>query len=563
MSGAEMVLQSLRQEGVETLFGYPGGAIMPVYDALHGARSWLHHVLVRHEQGAIHAAQGFARASGQVGVCIATSGPGATNLVTGLADAFIDSTPLVCITGQVNSWLLGRDAFQETDVINVTAPVTKWNIQVTRAQDIPWAIARAFYLARTGRPGPVLVDITKDAQTGRGPFQWRPCTGLRSYLPRPPVDPQALDQAAALINQATRPLVIAGQGVLLAGATEAFRAFAEKLGAPVAWTLLGLDAFPSRHPLSVGMVGMHGRYGANVLTNECDVLIAVGMRFDDRVTGDHTRYARQAKVIHLEIDPSEINRIIPAAVPVLGCARESLLGLVPRITAGRTFEPWFAEFRACDAKEEAAVIEGDLRPTDPALRMGEVVRCLAEAVDGQAVIVSDVGQHQMAAARYSWFEAPRTSITSGGLGTMGFALPAAMGACFAADGRPVVAIIGDGGFQMTLQELGTIMQTGIPLKVIILNNSFLGMVRQWQELFHGRRYSETEMANPDFLMLARAYGIPAWRVSERPALAGTIAELLATPGPGLLEVVVATEENIFPMIPAGAAVSEIRLGVNG
>jgi acetolactate synthase-1/2/3 large subunit len=558
VTGADAVVLSLLAEGVDLIFGYPGGAIMPVYDALYGHRDRLHHVLVRHEQGAIHAAQGYARATKRPGVCIATSGPGATNLVTGIADAYIDSTPVVCITGQVASHLLGTDAFQETDVINVTAPVSKWNVQVTRAEDIPKAIAKAFYIARSGRPGPVLLDITKDAQFEKVQFRYEKCTSLRSYVPRPVAPESSIRAAADLINNAKKPLIIAGQGVVLSGAERELLAFAEKTGAPVAWTLLGLDAFPTSHPQSVGMVGMHGRYGANVKTNECDVLIGVGMRFDDRVTGNPKSYATQAKVIHIEIDPAEINKIIPAAVPVLGDARDTLLRLTP-IVAKREHPEWMQEFRACDAIEHEKVISRDLDPNDEKLRMGEVVRLIAELTGGEAVIVSDVGQHQMAAARYSRFEIPRTSITSGGLGTMGFALPAAMGAKLADTSRTVVAIIGDGGFQMNMQELGTIMQTACGVKIVILNNNFLGMVRQWQELFFERRYSQTDMQNPDFVKLASAFDIPGQRVDTRPELEQALRAMLDCPGPYLLDVRVEREGNVFPMVPTGASISDIKL----
>lgn len=560
VTGAEAVVLSLLAEGVDTIFGYPGGAIMPVYDALHGYRHCLRHVLTRHEQGAIHAAQGYARAGRKVGVCIATSGPGATNLVTGIADAMIDSTPLVCITGQVPAHLLGTDAFQETDVINVTSPVCKWNVQVSRVEDIPAAIARAFYIARTGRPGPVVVDITKNAQNAKAAFVYEKCRGLRTYVPTRTATEKALDDAAALLATAQRPLVIVGQGVVLSGAEKALLAFAEKLGAPVAWTLLGLDAFPTSHPLSVGMVGMHGKYGANIKTNECDVLVGIGMRFDDRVTGTPSTYAAQAKVIHLEIDPAEINKIIPAAVPVLGDARDSLERLLPRIES-RRYDAWIQEFRDCDAIELKRVIEPELHPEGTDLRMGEVVHRITELCDGRAVVVSDVGQHQMAAARYSRFEAPNTSITSGGLGTMGFALPAATGAAIAVPDKTVVAIIGDGGFQMTMQELGTIMQTRAAVKIVILNNSFLGMVRQWQELFFDRRYSETVMDNPDFVMIAAAYGIAARRVAERGELQDALRTMLEHDGPYLLDVTVEQQSNVFPMVPSGASVSDIRLGV--
>jgi acetolactate synthase-1/2/3 large subunit len=558
--GAEALVLALIEEGVDLLFGYPGGAIMPVYDALHGHRSRLRHVLVRHEQGAVHAAQGYARASGRVGVCIATSGPGATNLVTGIADAQIDSTPIVCITGQVPSSLLGTDAFQETDVVNVTAPLTKWNVQVTRAEDIAPAVARAFYIARSGRPGPVLIDLTKDAQGALVRFRHTPCTRVRAYVPRPRVSETALDAAARLLDGATKPFFVVGQGVVLSGAEDALRAVAERTGAPIASTLLGLSAFPTSHPQYVGMVGMHGRYGANLKTNECDVLVGVGMRFDDRVTSDLSRYARQARVIHIEIDAAEIGKNVKPEVALHGDARDVLTALLPRLAA-RTHPAWIAEFHACDAIEHEKVIARELQPEGPQLRMGEVVNVISRKTSGRAVVVSDVGQHQMAAARYSAFEAPRSSVTSGGLGTMGFALPAAIGAKLACPERTVVAIIGDGGFQMTMQELGTAMQSGAAVKIVILNNSFLGMVRQWQELFYESRYSETEMQNPDFVRIAGAYGIAADRVESREALGPALDAMLAHPGAYLLEVVVERESNVFPMVPSASSVSDVRLEV--
>lgn len=558
ITGADALVRSLLAEGVDILFGYPGGAIMPVYDALYGYRDRLEHVLVRHEQGAIHAAQGYARVTGKAGVCIATSGPGATNLVTGLADAYADSTPVVCITGQVPAHLLGTDAFQETDVINVTAPITKWNHQITRAADIPGAVARAFYIARTGRPGPVLLDITKNAQVELAQYSYTPCRGLRSYVSHHVAPPSALREAAAIINAAKKPLIIAGQGVVLSGAESALLQLAERTGAPVAWTLLGLDAFPTSHPQSVGMVGMHGKYGANIKTNQCDVLIAVGMRFDDRVTGDPARYATQAKVIHIEIDPAEVNKVIPATVALVGDARATLEGLLPLVEAA-THDAWMEEFRVCDRTEYERVCCHDLTPATEGLHMGEVVAMLAEQTAGRAVIVTDVGQHQMVASRYSRYEEPHTSITSGGLGTMGFALPAALGAKLAQPERTVIAIIGDGGFQMNVQELGTIMQTGAAVKIVLLNNSFLGMVRQWQQLFFDRRYSQTDMQNPDFVMLAAAYGIPGLKVEARHDLLGAITAMLTCPGPFLLDVRVEREENVFPMVPSGASISDIRL----
>ena len=558
MSGASALVHSLIAEGVDLLFGYPGGAIMPVYDALYDVRDRLRHVLVRHEQGAVHAAQGYARATGRVGVCIATSGPGATNLVTGIADAQIDSTPIVCITGQVFASLLGTDAFQETDVLNVTAPITKWNVQVTRAADLPGAVAKAFYLARTGRPGPVLLDITKNAQLELAPFAYERATGLRSYLPRPVATDASIAEAARLLDAAERPYVVVGQGVVLSGAERELLAFAEKAGVPIATTLLGLGAFPSRHPLSAGMVGMHGRYGANIKTNECDVLVGLGMRFDDRVTGDPARYATQAKVIHVDIDAAEFGKVIRPDVAVHGDAKDVLRRLTERVAA-RSHSAWIEEFRACDAIEHDKVVRDELWPTGPGLRMGEVVHAVAEATGGEAIVVSDVGQHQMAAARYSNFATIRSNVTSGGLGTMGFGLPAALGAKLGAPDRTVVLFVGDGGVQMTVQELGTILQTGAAVKVVILDNAFLGMVRQWQELFFDRRYSETEMVNPDFLKLAGAYGIPALKVERREELGGAIASMLAHPGPYLLDVVVEREGNVFPMVPSAASVSDVKL----
>ena len=556
--GAEALIMSLIAEGVDTVFGYPGGAIMPVYDALYGFQDRLRHVLVRHEQGAVHSAQGYARVTRRPGVCIVTSGPAATNLVTGIADAMVDSTPLVCITGQVSSWLLGTDAFQETDVINVTAPVTKWNIQVTRAEDIPDAVARAFHIAATGRPGPVLLDITRDAQMGVMQFRHEKVTSIRSYAPVLRSTDESLAQAAELINAAERPMIMAGQGVVLSGAEQQLIAFAERVGAPVAWTLLGLDAFPTSHPQSVGMVGMHGRYGANVKSAHCDVLIGIGMRFDDRVTGNPKTYAAQAKIIHFELDPAEVNKIVKTAVPVVGDARDSLERIMPLLHK-RTHAAWMEEFRECDRIEHQKVIQRDLYPECEGIRMGEVIRHLNDLTDGRAVVVTDVGQHQMVASRYTRYEDPHTSITSGGLGTMGFALPAAIGAAIAQPERTVVAVIGDGGFQMTLQELGTIMQENAAVKILILNNSFLGMVRQWQELFFERRYSNTEMINPDFIKLSEAYSVPARKVSERDELVDGLRQMIETPGAFLLEVVVEKETNVFPMVPSGASVADIRL----
>jgi acetolactate synthase-1/2/3 large subunit len=559
MTGAVATLQALVAEGVDTIFGYPGGAIIPIYDALYDFQPELNHVLVRHEQGGIHAAQGYARSSGRVGVALATSGPGATNLVTGLADAMIDSTPLVCITGQVFAHLLGTDAFQETDIINITTPVTKWNYQVTRAEEIPEALAKAFYIARSGRPGPVLVDITKNAQmqTFDAPA-YEPCTHIRSYRPAPVVRKEYVAQAAALINSAKRPFILWGQGVVLGRAEREFQEFVEKSGIPAAWTILGVGALATGHPLNVGMLGMHGNYGPNVLTNECDVLIAIGMRFDDRVTGRLDKYAKQAQVIHLDIDPTEIDKNVKTTVPVWGDCKETL-PLLTALVERREHTEWLARFTDYNAQEVDAVIREELFPTSEELTMGEVMQQLNEITGGEAVIVSDVGQHQMIACRYARQNQSRSHVTSGGLGTMGFALPAAIGAKFGAPHRPVVAVIGDGGVQMTIQELGTIMQTGVDVKIIILNNEFLGMVRQWQELFHQRRYSFVDIQSPDYVAVAAGYRIAGQRVDARADLRPALEKMLAHPGSFLLEVMVTKENNIFPMVPQGCSVAEIRL----
>lgn len=559
ITGSEAVLEALIAEGVKTIFGYPGGAIMPIYDALYDYEDKLEHILVRHEQGAIHAAQGFARTSGKVGVVFATSGPGATNLVTGLADAQIDSTPLVCITGQVFAHLLGTDAFQETDVINITTPITKWNYQVTDATEIPAALAKAFYIARTGRPGPVLIDITKNAQVQKFDYPgYTPCHKIRSYRPKPIVRKEYIEEAAKLINAAARPFVIFGQGVILGEAENEFKAFIEKGGIPAAWTILGLSALPTSHPLNVGMLGMHGNYGPNVLTNECDVLIAIGMRFDDRVTGRLDKYAKQAKVIHLDIDPSEIDKNVKATVPVWGDCKETL-PLLTDLIEKKEHKAWLQKFTEATEKENEIVIFDELHPTTDHMSMGEVINVLNDITKGEAVIVTDVGQHQMVACRYAKFTQSKSNVTSGGLGTMGFALPAAIGAKYGAQDRTVVAIIGDGGFQMTLQELGTIMQFGAAVKIIILNNRFLGMVRQWQELFNSRRYSFVDIQSPDFVMLAKAYGIEGKSISERADLKTALKEMIEHDGSYLLEVMVAKENNVFPMVPQGCGVGEIRL----
>jgi acetolactate synthase-1/2/3 large subunit len=559
MSGAQAVVHSLIQEGVDLIFGYPGGAIMPVYDALYDVEDKLKHVLVRHEQGATHAAQGYARASGKVGVCLATSGPGATNLITGIADAQIDSTPMVCITGQVASALLGTDAFQETDVIGISMPVTKWNFQVTSAEEIPQAIAKAFYIAKSGKPGPVLVDITKDAQFGTLDFNYKPFKGMRSYVPTPSLDLNKVTAAARMINAAKRPLVLFGQGVILAEAEVEFKAFIEKADLPVAWTILGLSALDSDHYLNVGMLGMHGNYAPNKLTNECDVLIAVGMRFDDRITGDLSRYAKQAKVIHLDIDPAEIDKNVKTDIAVLGDAKASLEALTKCID-GKEHKSWIHEFRKLEFEEYEAVINEELNPSVEELSMGEVIRSINDQTNGDSIIVTDVGQHQMVSCRYAKFKgSSKSMITSGGLGTMGFCLPAAIGAKMAVPNKQVIGIIGDGGFQMTIQELGTIFQTKIPVKIVVLNNEFLGMVRQWQELFFDKRYASTTMVNPDFQKIVEGYSIESRKVTDRRDLNGAVREMLAHEGAYFLEVKVAKENNVFPMVPTGASVSEIRL----
>ena len=558
ISGAEAVIRCLLEEGVDTIYGYPGGAIMPIYDAMYGFKEELHHVLTRHEQGASHAAQGYARVTGRVGVAMATSGPGATNLVTGIADAQIDSTPLVCITGQVAEHLLGSDAFQETDIIGISTPVTKWNYQITRAEEIPAIMAKAFYIARSGRPGPVLIDITKNAQFEQFDFSYKKCIGVRSYKPVPQLNLDKVQQAAEIINAAKKPMIVFGQGIILGKAEAELKAFVEKSGIPAAWTILGLSALPTDHPLNVGMVGMHGNYGPNILTNDCDVLIALGMRFDDRVTGNLATYAKQAKVLHFEIDPAEVDKNVKTEVAVLGDVKESLQAILPLIKE-KKYPEWLAEFEAKMQIELDMVIKKDLYPTTEKISMAEVIRKINEYSKGDAVIVTDVGQHQMVACRYAKFNQSKSNVTSGGLGTMGFALPAAMGAKMGVPNREVVAIIGDGGVQMTIQELGTIFQTKIPVKIVILNNDFLGMVRQWQQLFFDKRYAQTEMTNPNFTAIAQGYYIQSKKVEKREDLDAAVAEMMASKDAYFLEVCVEKEDNVFPMIPTGASVSDIRL----
>ena len=559
LTGSQAVLEACIAEGADTIFGYPGGAIMPIYDALYDYKEKLQHVLVRHEQGGIHAGQGYARTSGKVGVVFATSGPGATNLVTGLADAMIDSTPLVCITGQVFAHLLGTDAFQETDIINITMPVTKWNYQITDATEIPHILAKAFYLARSGRPGPVLIDITKNAQFQSFDYEgYTVSNHVRSYRPKPIIRKEYIDEAVQMINQAKKPLVIFGQGVILGKAENEFKKFIEKSGMPAAWTILGLSALSTDHPQNVGMLGMHGNYGPNVLTNECDVLIAVGMRFDDRVTGRLDKYAKQAKIIHLDIDPSEIDKNVLAHIGVWGDCKETL----PLLTMGieqKDRTEWLNVFAGYAKEEYEQCIKEEMYPTCEQMTMAEVIRTVNEITKGDAVMVTDVGQHQMVTCRYAKFNQTRSNVTSGGLGTMGFGLPAAIGAKFGALDRTVIAVIGDGGIQMTLQEFGTIMQTGIEVKVMILNNQFLGMVRQWQQLFMEKRYSFVDIESPDYVMLANSYKIAAAKVNKREELTEAVAKMLAHKGSYVLEVMVGKENNVFPMVPQGCSVSEIRL----
>jgi len=558
VSGSEAVILSLLEEGVETIFGYPGGAIMPIYDALYDYDKQVNHILTRHEQGAIHAAEGYAKVTGKAGVCFVTSGPGATNLITGLADAMMDSIPLVCISGQVASPLLGTDAFQESDMVGISMPVTKWNYQVTEAFEIPEAIAKAFYIATTGRPGPVLIDIAKDAQFGPLEFEYKKCTKIRSYVPETPVDPFKVKEAAELIDAAKKPLLLFGHGVIIANAEDELKEFVEKTGIPAAWTLLGLSALPTDHPLNVGMLGMHGNYGPNIKTNEADLIIAVGMRFDDRVTGKVSAYAKGAKIVHLEIDPAEVDKIIKTNVAIVGNAKRALQMLTDNVKPN-SHQEWLNEFRACDKIEFEKVIIKDLHPVNPGLRMGEVIRMASEMTGNNAILVTDVGQQQMMAARYFKFTQSKSCVTSGGLGTMGFGLPAAIGAKLGRPDRTVVSISGDGGFQMTIQELGTVEQYNLDIKIIVLNNNFLGMVRQWQQLFFEKRYSFTKMHNPNFVAIANGYYIEAAKVDKREDLESAIRKMIDHKGPYVLEVTIEKEDNVFPMVSAGTSVSEIML----
>ena len=560
LSGAQAIMQCLVENNVKTIFGYPGGAIMPTYDALYDYQDRIKHILVRHEQGAGHAAQGYARMTGRAGVAMVTSGPGATNLMTPIADALLDSTPMVCLVGQVKANLLGTDAFQECDIIGMSMPVTKWNYQITDADEIPEIMAKAFYIAESGRPGPVLLDITRTAQADfmTKPFVYKPCDEIVSYRPRYIPKQSQVEEAAKLINSAQKPYIFAGHGVLIANAQDELDAFARKADIPVATTLLGMSALPHNHPNYIGWLGMHGNYGANVLTDEADLIIAIGMRFDDRVTGDLAKFISQAKVVHIDIDPAEINKNIVATAPVVGDAREALKALLPLIKERKHTE-WVAEFKKYDEIEFEKVSKRDLFHDGDQIKMGEAVAMLSKKTKGEAVTVTDVGQHQMIVNRYYEYMKPNSLVTSGGAGTMGFALPAAFGAKVGAPDREVIALIGDGGFQMTIQELGTIAQSGLPVKIIILNNNFLGMVRQWQQLFFEKRYSFVELQNPDFITIAKGFGIDAHKVSDRAELSGELDKMLAANTPYLLEIVCEKEENVFPMVPAGGSVASIRL----
>lgn len=558
ITGAEAMMRSLEHQGVTTIFGYPGGSIMPTFDALYDHQNTLNHILVRHEQGAAHAAQGYARVSGKVGVCLVTSGPGATNTITGIADAMIDSTPIVVIAGQVGTGFLGTDAFQEVDLVGITQPIAKWSYQIRRAEDVAWAIARAFYIASSGRPGPVVLDFAKNAQVEKTKYEPTKQEFIRSYVPVPDTDEESVKAAAELINNAERPLVLVGQGVELGSAQEELRTFIEKADMPAGCTLLGLSALPTDHPLNKGMLGMHGNLGPNINTNKCDVLIAVGMRFDDRVTGNLATYAKQAKVIHFDIDPAEVNKNVKVDIAVLGDCKKTLAAVTGLLKKNRHTE-WIDSFKEYEAVEEEKVIRPELHPATDSLSMGEVVRAVGEATRHEAILVTDVGQNQMISARYFKYTRERSIVTSGGLGTMGFGLPAAIGATFGRPDRIVCVFMGDGGLQMNIQELGTIMEQKAPVKIICLNNNYLGNVRQWQAMFFNRRYSFTPMLNPDYMKIASAYDIPSKRVFSREELKAAIDEMLSTDGPFLLEACVVEEGNVLPMTPPGGSVNQMLL----